>query len=597
MSNSNARKRFVVVLIHPSRYDDDGYVIQWFRSWMPSNTLAVLNGLAVDAAERKVLGDDVQIEIDAYDESNTVVPVGKIIRRIRSAGGRGLVCLVGVQSSQFPRAVDIARPLRAAGIAVAIGGFHVSGCMRMLPEMPTDLKDAMAMGITLFAGEAEGRFGALLADAYHGRLREIYNYLAEPPCLEGAPTPIARPDMLRGTLGVWATLDASRGCPFNCTFCTIINVQGRKVRSRSVDDVEQTVRAYYRQGVSRFFFTDDNFARNPDWEKILDRLIELREREGIELSLIVQVDAAAHKIPRLIYKLATAGCKRIFIGLESVSPENLASAGKGQNHVKQYREMLQAWHDVCIMTQAGYIVGFPFDTPESIERDVEVLKKELPLHLVKFACLMPLPGSVDHRNKLLGGEWMDPDMNRYNGEKVVSDHPRMSRTEWEAAFWRAWEQYYSDEHVGTILRRCETNGPKSLRVLTQVVGDILLGRYERVQPLEGGLFRRKVRTQRRFGMKRENPLVFYPRRLWEILSCYLPAAWHIVRLVRLRWRIKYHEKPIWQLPAEPAGVGADADLATQMQRSSVPHGSFAAEPEPLHDPSVGRQLVDLRHAA
>jgi hypothetical protein len=593
MSDSDAKKRFVVVLIRPSRYDDDGYVVQWVRSWAPSNTLAVLNGLAVDAAERKVLGGDVEIVVEAYDESNTVLPVGKIIRQIRGAGGRGLVCLVGVQSNQFPRAVDIARPLRAAGIAVAIGGFHVSGCLQMLPEMPTDLKDAMAMGITLFAGEAEGRFDALLADAYRGRLRELYNYLAEPPCLEGAPTPILPASTLRRTLGGGATLDTSRGCPFNCRFCTIINVQGRKVRSRSPDDIERVVRAYHRQGTSRFFFTDDNFARNPHWEKTLDRLIELREREGIELSFVVQIDATSYKIPRFVHKLATAGCKWVFIGLESVSPENLASAGKGQNHVEQYREMLQMWHDVCIITQVGYIVGFPFDTPESIARDVEVLKNELPVHLVKFASLIPLPGSVDHRDKLLAGEWMDPDMNKYNGEKVVTDHPRMSRTQWQDAFWRTWEQFYSDEHIGTILRRCETSGPKSMRVLTQVARDMFLARYERVQPLEGGILRRKVRTQRRFGMQRENPLVFYPRRLWQILSTYLPAAWHVARLAGLRWWIKYREKPTWHTPAEPVEVGADPELATQTQLPITPQEAFAAEPEPLPCPSTERELMEV----
>jgi hypothetical protein len=239
----------------------------------------------------------------------------------------------------------------------------------------------------------------------------------------------------------------------------------------------------------------------------------------------------------------------VFIGLESVSPENLASAGKGQNHVGQYRDMLQMWHDAEIMTQAGYIVGFPFDTPESIERDVEVLKSELPLDLVKFACLMPLPGSVDHRDKLLAGEWMDPDMNRYTGEKAVTHHARMTRSQWESAFWRTWDVFYSDDHVGTILRRAEAGGPSSVRVVWQVAKDVLSSIYDRVQPLEGGIFRRKVRTQRRFGMPRENALLFYTHRLREIVRTYVPAAWHVLRLLRLRHRIKYHKKPSCQ----PAG--------------------------------------------
>src|SRR2546429_6379126 len=118
---------FVVELIKPSHYDDDGYVIQWLRSWIPSNSLACLYAITQDVAARQALGADGALEVHAYDECHTVIPVKRIVSRIRQAadsGGTGLVCLVGVQSNQFPRAVDIAAQFRAAGIQVAIGGFH-----------------------------------------------------------------------------------------------------------------------------------------------------------------------------------------------------------------------------------------------------------------------------------------------------------------------------------------------------------------------------------------------------------------------------------------------------------------------------------------
>src|SRR5215469_14842168 len=143
--------RFSLVLIKPSHYDDDGYVIQWFRSAIPSNTLAVMNGLALECREHRVLGDDVEIEISAYDETNTRVRPHRIARRLR--GKRALVALVGVQSNQFPRAMDLARIFRAAGIPVCLGGFHVSGCLSMLPELTPELKEALDRGISLFAGE------------------------------------------------------------------------------------------------------------------------------------------------------------------------------------------------------------------------------------------------------------------------------------------------------------------------------------------------------------------------------------------------------------------------------------------------------------
>src|ERR1039458_5377902 len=174
-------KQFSLVLIKPSHYDDDGYVIQWFRSAIPSNTLAVLNGLALDCKDRRVLGDDVEIVVSAFDETNTRIKPERIARQL--SGGRGMVALVGVQSNQFPHAMDLARPLRAAGVPVCLGGFHVSGCLSMLPELPAELKEAMNLGISLFAGEAEGRLELVLRDTWNGTLKPLYNYMADLPRL------------------------------------------------------------------------------------------------------------------------------------------------------------------------------------------------------------------------------------------------------------------------------------------------------------------------------------------------------------------------------------------------------------------------------
>src|ERR1051326_2017839 len=132
-----AAHRFCLVLLKPSHYDDDGYVIQWYRSAIPSNSLAALYGLARECAEQRVLGDDVAIDIHGFDETNTRIRTDEIARLIGDADA-GIVMLVGVQSNQFPRALDIARPLRARGIQVGIGGFHVSGTIAMLGGKDAD---------------------------------------------------------------------------------------------------------------------------------------------------------------------------------------------------------------------------------------------------------------------------------------------------------------------------------------------------------------------------------------------------------------------------------------------------------------------------
>jgi hypothetical protein len=132
-SSSAPDSLFTFVLVKPTHYDDDGYPIQWFRSALPSNTLACMNSLAGDASRREVLGPGVTIELDTYDETNRRVVPSRIIRDLKRRGGRSLVGLVGVQSNQFPRAIDLARQFRNAGLQVCIGGFHVSGCIAMLP--------------------------------------------------------------------------------------------------------------------------------------------------------------------------------------------------------------------------------------------------------------------------------------------------------------------------------------------------------------------------------------------------------------------------------------------------------------------------------
>ena len=163
---SKARgKRFQLFLIKPSHYDADGYVVQWLRSTMPSNSLAAVYGLACGAAERQVLGSDLPIDDYAMDETNARVRPRDIARRIAENGGVGLVGIVGVQSNEFPRSLDIARPLRAAGVQVMVGGFHVSGCLAMLKEIPQDITAAQGLGISIFAGEAEEGFDEVLHDA------------------------------------------------------------------------------------------------------------------------------------------------------------------------------------------------------------------------------------------------------------------------------------------------------------------------------------------------------------------------------------------------------------------------------------------------
>ena len=598
---------FHLVMIKPTHYDDDGYPIQWVRSAIPSNTLACLNGLAEDAQRRKVLGQDVELRLHTYDETNRRVRTRQIIRMIRKAGGKALIGLVGVQSNQFPRAVDLARPFLAAGLPVCIGGFHVSGCIAMLPELPPDIREAQALGISIFAGEGEeGRFDEVLRDAWNGALAPLYNHMDKLPSLVGEPPPFLPRQHIRRTAGSLSSVDLGRGCPYQCSFCTIINVQGRKSRFRSPDDLERIIRDNHAQNIKRFFITDDNFARNRDWEILFDRLIALRKSEFPGLGFTIQVDTLCHKIPNFIEKAAQAGVRRVFIGLENINPDNLITAKKRQNKITEYREMLQKWRDHGAITYAGYILGFPADTKESILRDIEIIKRELPIDILEFFFLTPLPGSEDHKTLWSKGVWMDPDMNKYDLNHRVSHHPKMSDREWEEAYRAAWLAFYTPDHIRTILRRsaaCPIGRPKT--TLSTILWFYLMVLFEGLHPLEGGAVRLKFRRDRRHGLPREHPLVFYPRfavetvtKLWNYWKVYKPCKAILEEVLAAPDRYSYSDIAIALPKADEfetldiyhATRGSEDALARKHREDAIRAGKFvpaqAISPAPAEKPAV-----------
>jgi radical SAM superfamily enzyme YgiQ (UPF0313 family) len=538
----NTEARFQLILIKPSHYDADGYVVQWVRSTMPSNSLAAVYGLALGAAKRQVLGPELPIDVHAMDETNTRVKHRQLIQLIEKNGGLGLVGIVGVQSNEFPRAVDIARPFRAAGIQVLIGGFHVSGCLAMLKDTQADIKLAQDLGICIYAGEAEEGLDEVIVDAARGQLKPLYDHMKHLPDIGSVPSPPFLPyDFVTRTIGNTTSFDAGRGCPFQCSFCTIINVQGRKSRYRTPDSVEQILRMNYAQGVNRFFITDDNYARNKDWEAIYDRIIKLREEDGMDIRFCIQVDTLCHRIPNFIDKSKRAGVTRVFIGLENINPANLIAAKKRQNKITEYRKMLLEWKRVGIMTYAGYILGFANDTPESIKHDLEIIQKELPLDMLEFFVLTPLPGSEDHKVLYEKGVWMDPDMNKYDVEHVVTAHPKMTAEQWMNAYRTAWGYYYTDEHLETIMRRAYASGInlKSLRTVLFWFSSAVP--IEGLHPLQWGIFRIKHRRDRRSGLPIEPIIPFYARYAADIAR----------KLVMVGKRWRHLTKIIKKIEADP----------------------------------------------
>jgi hypothetical protein len=530
---------FYLYLINPSHYGEDGYVVFWRHPPLPNNTLACLNALALDCARRQVLGAGVRIEVTVWDESAGPIPWTEIKTRI--AANNGLVALTGVQSHQYPRALDLARQLRTARIPVCIGGFHVSGMLAMFDQPSPELEDALSLGVSLFAGEAEGgRLEQVLRDAWTGTLQPIYGRPPQAPALEYEPGPALPTRLLRQTRGV-APLDTGRGCPFTCRFCTIINVHGHGGRQRRVEDVLATLRAYLDQGVRFFQITDDNFARLAHWREMLIAIAKLRAERNNGFGLLIQVDVPSYHNRDFVQLCAHAGVKFVFIGVESINSDNLRQISKPQNRVDRYQEMFRAWRDAGIHVQAGYILGFPNDTPDSIARDIAYLLDEIAFDDLMFFYLTPLPGSVEHRDKVRQGEWLDPDLNRYNLHYPVTRHPLMSPSQWRRAYRNAWKALLDYRRIPGYLRAAQADGLDTRLVFSRMLGYRLAVFWHDIHPIEYGWGRYRLKEQRRPG---GSPAPgFRLRQEWDkvMLAIYTHyLRWRIGRIYR---RVSGSEPP------------------------------------------------------
>jgi radical SAM superfamily enzyme YgiQ (UPF0313 family) len=491
-------RRLAVVLVRPSKYDDDGYVIRYFRGVLPSNTLCCLYGLTETAAQSDRFAGRVEFRIHTYDETVQRVVPERIVHRARREADRILVAIAGIQTNQFPRAADLARRFNAAGCKVMMGGFHISAALAMGDGMPQECRDLLDAGVTLVKGEVDEAWPDMLEDVIEDRIQPIYD-IVNRPNIESAPVPKMPAEYIRRfAFPHFGTLDTGRGCPFDCSFCTVINIQGRKMRLRSPELILQRIRENYdkRKGLYFYVLCDDNVARNSHWEELFDGLIRMRKEEGIDLDFFMQVDVPAYKIPNFVKKAAEAGCTQVFIGVETLNPKNIEAADKKQNAKADYLEMVQAWHNGGVHVHAAYIIGFPYDTYDSVMEAVDKLAKEYKFDQASFFMLTPLPGSRDYDEAVAAGAVLGGDLNEYDSFHAVAEHPLMSQEEWLAAYRDAWKRFYTFDNMKEIMLHSSVH---SYWGIMQGLIWYRAAMIEGAHPMLTGFFRLKDRKERRPG--------------------------------------------------------------------------------------------------
>jgi radical SAM superfamily enzyme YgiQ (UPF0313 family) len=443
--------RLRVVLLKPSKYARDGTVERFRRGFMPNATLPHLRSLT----PRAVRGRPVEVyAIDEYVRTD----LGYLRLLRREEGSATLLALVGVQSHQLHRALDLAALARRQGVEhVVIGGPHPMTC---------ETTDLQGRGASFAVAEAELVWEEILADALAGELRPVYGRerwqreLRSPVLLPPGARELKR--HVIPMLGIYP----ARGCPYRCNFCSVIKIAGRRVRSESVGTTIESLRAARAAGVRLVMFTSDNFNKIPEAEELLRGMIA----EKIGLPFFVQCDAQIVRQEALVELLGRAGCWQVFIGLESLDRKTLAEAKKTQNHPERYREIVSLLerHGVC--AHFSNIFGFPRDTEASIRDHVRALI-DLDPDSASFFVLTPIPGTEQYDDFLARGLIAERNLDRFDTTSLTWRHPSLDGPRLEGLVHAAYRAFYSPRRMISKgrewIRRAGTVPPFGLSFFVQ----------------------------------------------------------------------------------------------------------------------------------
>lgn len=462
-----------IVIIKPSKYLPNGAVERFRRGFMPNSTLPHLRSMVHNSVK------DHPHEVHTIDEYvHTDLSYLELLKAPHNQ--RTLVVLVGVQSHQFHRALDLAALARKGGCMAIIGGPHVMTC---------DTSMLHGQGVSFAQCEAELVWDEIIDDANSGELKPLYGIglrwqekLESPILIPPKQSEFKR--YIVPMLGVYP----ARGCPFLCNFCSVIKIAGNKIRSQSVSTTLASLRAAKAGGISTIMFTSDNFNKYPQAKELLEAMI----REKLQLKFFVQCDTQVSKQPDLVELLGQAGCYQMFVGVESFDRETLIAAHKKQNRPQVYSDIVEVCNENGISSHFSNILGFPQDTEQSIRDHLAVLQDMGPTW-ASFYILCPIPGTEQYDSFMAKGMVTERNLDRFDTSCLTWKHPNLSPTKLTELLYECYRKFGS---VGRALKNLGTTRKASLksRINDKVSGlaMALFIRYcawRKTHPMSGGVAR------------------------------------------------------------------------------------------------------------
>lgn len=487
---------FRLVLVKPSKYTVAGHLERFHKGFMPSSTLLHVRSIT----PHEIDGRPVVVEmVDEYTQTNL-----RYLDLLRP-GNCSLLAVVGVQSHQMHRALDLTALARTNGVPhCVIGGPHPMTC---------DTSEVQGRGVSFALAEAELIWPEIVRDAVRGELRPVYGEgkrwqsELDPPVLVPPTRASLRPYVIP-MVGIYP----ARGCPYNCNFCSVVKIAGKSVRSQPVETTVRTLLAARAAGVRLVMFTSDNFNKYADARPLLKALIEAR----VGLPFFVQCDVQLSRDEELIALLARAGCAQVFVGVESFSRPTLRAARKTQNDPAQYADLVRLCHRYGVSTHFSNIIGFPDQSEEDIRSHIAELRAVRPF-MASFYILAPIPGTDQYDDFLAAGLIRERNLDRFDATCSVWQHPRLSAGQLSSLLFSGYRDFYSAKDVLTKMFGHHWNAPWFVHALG--LGYAAFARYaarQGMHPMAGGFL-----PARRDGIADYLPL---RRRVFEVEQLSLPQS-------------------------------------------------------------------------
>jgi len=464
IETSDDGKKLVVWLVHPTNYRSDGTPRKWEKQILPTNAIGQLHALMPEKLENDT-NESIPIKVNFLEDTVQDFDPDHIADSMNTEEARGVVMLCGIQTNQWPRALDLASLCKEKGIPVVAGGYHVRA------DLPITQKQAETHGISLAIGEAESMIDdhsfleKILQDVWNDNLQSEYRQEENPGIEQTAISDILPEYQARMITPNMATMESSRGCPFPCSFCTIRTIGGTNVRTRNAENMRDWLKdAYDEKDIRSIFITDDNFSKSKERFEILEILKELRIN-GRNISAMIQADTMAtmgKAGERFVKGCKDAGVHSVFLGIESVDPEVLKTMNKPQNKPERYHEMTDAWHTANIITQCGFIIGNEGESNGVGRRSAQILM-DMGIDVAAAYIRTPLPGSVDYHVLHEKGLVKESDFNKYDchSHGLIEFPNGLSSAQVKREYTSFYKHFYSIKNISGLAERLHGENLKS----------------------------------------------------------------------------------------------------------------------------------------